>query len=176
MGIPVIPKKPGTFMERLGAASAPAPKPEPRTEIVSSKRNRTLAPWMVVTASEAFKSYATISTVAGLLNVTVERLRGWLQESESEDCHDELLLTFGNACRQARATIDQKLMRNLEIHALEDPKTCMWLAERLNPDLNIAKKVQADVRVAPATKRNYDKLSEAELEQLTNLEMKLLED
>lgn len=182
MAIPPIPK-PGSFLERIKTTTPDKPPraettaiavPPPAAVVVSRKRNRELAPWMVVTAAEAFKAGGTIKTVAALLNVTEARLSGWIDASEAEDAEDELLLEFGHVCRQGRAGWVGKLRRAVEIHALTDGKIAMALLQAYDPEMNPTKKVEAKIKVEGPSPESMDNLDVEDIRALRAIEKKRL--
>lgn len=151
-----MPNPPSGFLEHVRATQkAPPAIPKkvvaaPKTEIVRRKRNVTLEPWMINTASKAFEAGGTYESVSALLNVTKDRLSGWLAASEAEGCEDDLLLEFGHACRTSRWSLVAELRGIVKAHSYTDGKIAMQLLQAYDPEMTPVKKIDAKVSVTAA--------------------------
>lgn len=139
------------------------PAPQPKTEVVRTKKRTALEPWMVGAGERAFAGGLTIPAAARVLGIHPRTLAKWFAEAEEESCKDELLLSFVSACERGRANITDLLMGHLLNHAADDGKVALKLMEMVNPEWNTAKKVDVSATVTAAALVDYSHLSDDQM-------------
>jgi hypothetical protein len=115
------------------------------TKPTHGRRRKNLTTEEIDAFCRALNTPTTFEVACGIVGIPVRTMTDWLSKGQDPEQDDEMLVELAAKYAQTMAGGNRKALVGLIVeHAVDDPKSAMWLADRLIPGANLTKNVKVD--------------------------------